>query len=280
MTARPYRPGRHLRVKCGGVELGVAEQRLDDADVDTVLEQVRGKAVAQGVWPDPLGDIRGRGGLDDDAIQLSGAERHHRVLAGEEPAIRAHDAQLSSGAPPVPKQHQQALGQHGVAIATALAAFDAQQHALAVDVAHLESRDLGDAQASAIGDRQRRLVLETRRGIEQSLHLLKRQHDRDLAGMGCSNQLAREVGPIKCVGEEEPKRRDDAVHGRRRNPGISLLDLEQADILCRRGMRRSSQPRREPADVADIVALRLARKPAQGHVIDQTLTKRTDRKNG
>ena len=50
----------------------MAEQHLDDADVDTVLEQVRGKAVAQGVRPDPLGDIRGRGGLDDDAIAAVG----------------------------------------------------------------------------------------------------------------------------------------------------------------------------------------------------------------
>ncbi len=30
----------------GGVELGVTEQNLDDADVDTVLEKVRGDGTA------------------------------------------------------------------------------------------------------------------------------------------------------------------------------------------------------------------------------------------
>ena len=35
------------------------EQRLDDADVDAVLEQVGRKAVTQRVRPDTLGDIRG-----------------------------------------------------------------------------------------------------------------------------------------------------------------------------------------------------------------------------
>ena len=36
----------------------VAEQRLDDADIDAILEQVRGEAVPQGVRANPLGDIR------------------------------------------------------------------------------------------------------------------------------------------------------------------------------------------------------------------------------
>ena len=48
----------------------MAEQRLDDADVDAVLEQVRGEAVPQRVRPDPLADARGVSRLDDDTVQL------------------------------------------------------------------------------------------------------------------------------------------------------------------------------------------------------------------
>jgi transposase len=48
------------------------------------------------------------------------------------------------------------------------------------------------------------------------------------------------------------------VHRRHRHAGLLLLDLEAAEILRDRGVRRASQPCREPPDVADIVALGLA----------------------
>jgi len=38
--------GGHLRVERCGIELGVPEQNLDQADIDILFEQVRGKAVA------------------------------------------------------------------------------------------------------------------------------------------------------------------------------------------------------------------------------------------
>jgi hypothetical protein len=48
------------------------------------------------------------------------------------------------------------------------------------------------------------------------------------------DQLARQVGPIDSVHEEEPQRRHNAVHARRRHAGIALFDLEPAHIICRR----------------------------------------------
>jgi len=74
---------------------------------------------------------------------------------------------------------------HGVAIPAALAALDlttkssqGDQHALAVDVAHLERRHLGDPQAGALCDAERRPVLEAGRGTQQARHLLGAEHDR------------------------------------------------------------------------------------------------------
>lgn len=52
-----HRPGRDLGVEGGVVELRMSEQDLDDADVGAVPQQVGGEAVAQGVRPDPFGDV-------------------------------------------------------------------------------------------------------------------------------------------------------------------------------------------------------------------------------
>jgi len=257
----------------------MAEQGLDDADIDTVLQQVGGKAVPQGVRSDPLGDVGCLGGFDDDAVKLAGADRQHGASAREEPAIGVQHTLLPPRAPPVAQQHEQALWQHGVAIAPALAAFDPEQHALAVDIAHLERRDLADAQASATGDRQGGLVLETGGCIEKPLHLALGQHHRDLAGMRGADQLARKLGPVERMREEEPQRRHDAVHGRRRHPGFPLLDLEPADILGGRSMPRASQPGRELPHIALVVTLRLRAEVPDGHILDQPLAKRADRPN-
>ena len=54
---RADRVGGHPRVDRGGVELGVPEQHLDHADVDVLLEQVGGEAVAQRVRRHPLLDL-------------------------------------------------------------------------------------------------------------------------------------------------------------------------------------------------------------------------------
>ena len=50
------RAGRDLGVERGRLELGVPEQHLDDPDIDILLQEVRGKAVPQGVRADLLAD--------------------------------------------------------------------------------------------------------------------------------------------------------------------------------------------------------------------------------
>src|SRR3546814_19023208 len=94
---RAHRLRCDLRVKGGGVECGMTEHHLDDADIDAILEQVRGEAVAQGVRSDTLVDIRGLGCLYDDPIELARADRRRSALAREEPAIRKEDDRKSAG---------------------------------------------------------------------------------------------------------------------------------------------------------------------------------------
>src|SRR5215207_10535049 len=80
--------GGHAGVAGGGVELGMPEQHLDDADVDVLLEQVSGEAVAQGVQAHGLVDLGQTGGRMAGGVELARGERVDPVLARKEPALR------------------------------------------------------------------------------------------------------------------------------------------------------------------------------------------------
>src|SRR5437764_211840 len=96
-----HRAGRDLGVEGRVVQLGVPEQDLDHPDVGAVLEQVGGEAVAQRMRSDPLGDVGRLRRLDDDAVELPGADRLACVLTGEQPAVAVHDALLPADLPPL-----------------------------------------------------------------------------------------------------------------------------------------------------------------------------------
>jgi hypothetical protein len=92
-----------------------------------------------------------------------------------------------------------------------------------------------------------------------------------------TNEPARQIGTIDRMREEEAQRRHDAVHRRHGNAILLLLDLEPAQVVGGRCIWRPAEERRQASDVAEIVALRLLAEPAQHHVVDQSLTKWTDR---
>src|SRR4051794_34079196 len=70
----PDRRTGNAGIKRRGVELGVAEERLDHADIDALLEQVGGKAVPQRVRRHALVDPRDLSGGTDDAAELAGPQ--------------------------------------------------------------------------------------------------------------------------------------------------------------------------------------------------------------
>src|SRR5215472_5367513 len=86
-----YSPDRGIGdagVKRCGVELGVTQECLDNANIDILLEEVRGEAVPQCVWRHALLDPGGLGGGTDGAAELAGRQRLDRVAAGKQPASR------------------------------------------------------------------------------------------------------------------------------------------------------------------------------------------------
>src|SRR6266568_6312202 len=79
------RLGGDAGIERRGVELGVTEQHLDDADIDVLLEQVGGKAVPQGVQRDALVDLRQLGCSMAGAIELARRHRLRRIAARKWP---------------------------------------------------------------------------------------------------------------------------------------------------------------------------------------------------
>src|SRR5690606_30210491 len=112
-------------------------------------------------------NLGGVGRLDHDAIELPGADWLEGVLARKQPAITMQYPLAMPVLPPLAQQGEQVGREHGIAISSTLAALDPDQHAFAVDIAHLEHGDLADAQPSTISHRQRRLMLEAGRRVEQ-----------------------------------------------------------------------------------------------------------------
>src|SRR6266704_6647273 len=114
-----------------------SEQHLDHSDIDVLLKQVGGEAVPQGVQRYTLVDLGPLGCGMTDAIELARRHRLHAVASWKQPALR------SCRPPPGPQQFEQMWRQHHVAVFAAFALVDADDHALAVDVADFERDHLG-----------------------------------------------------------------------------------------------------------------------------------------
>lgn len=104
-------------------------------------------------------------------------------------------------------------------------------------------------------------MLEAGGGVEETGNLVAAQDHGQLARMRQADQPARQVRAVERVGEEA-QRRHNAVHGRHGNAVTLLPDLEPAQVIRCRRVRRSAKEACEPPDIADVVALRLLAEPA------------------
>src|SRR6478735_4304833 len=102
----PDRLGGDTGVERGRVQLGVPEQNLDDTNIDILLEQVGGKAVAQRMRTDTLLDASGFCGLMDSPVDLARRDGLERVLSRKQPALGQHHAAPLALTPPEPQQFQ------------------------------------------------------------------------------------------------------------------------------------------------------------------------------
>src|SRR5277367_3030638 len=226
---RPDGVGGDAGIERRGVDLGMSEENLDHSDIGVLLQKVGCKAMPQRVRRHPFGDLGQVGRRMAGAVELARRYRLQRVLAREQPGLWLCDA------PPVAQKLQQHRRQHRVSILAAFALLDAQQHALAVDVGHLQRRHLRYAQARPIGDAERGLVLDARGCLQKARHLLGAENDRNLARLRNERQVFDDVGPIQRNGEEEPQRRNRTVDGRGADVVRGEMQLEKPQLFgCRR----------------------------------------------
>ena len=200
---------RHMRIARRRIELRMADHHLDDANVDALLQQMRGERVPQRMGRRRASRCRWRWPCRTHTVDVPGRHRLDRIAAGEQPRRRALDH------PPLAQQLEKPRRQHGIAVLAALALFDAQNHARTVDVRDLQVRDFRDAQAGAVGDAEDGAELWPRRRGHQSCRFLLGQDDRQLLRLLDDTQILAKLGPVAGECEEEPQRRHRAVDRRR-----------------------------------------------------------------
>ena len=102
---------------------------------------------------------------------------------------------------------------------------------LGIDVADPQHDDLAAAQAGAVGDAERSLVLETRAGggLDQPRHLIRREHARQLPRIVRAGAiLTAEIRTAERDGEKKAQRRGLRIHLRRLRALFDLRELEPA----------------------------------------------------
>ena len=257
-----------------------AQQHLDDADINVLFEQVGGKAVPQRVRTDALADARCFSGLVDGTVQLPRRDGVGVVGAGEQPPVRQQDAASLALAPPQPQESEQLGREHGIAVLASLALLDPDQHPLAVDVVGLEVRHLRHAQAGAIGDAERRPVLDARCRFQEPRHLVDAEHVGQLPGTRRQHELARQVGPLEGHREQETQRRHRGADDGLTSAMLALVDLKAPHVLGGRGLGRTAQKSRKGANLTDIIVLGPRPHRSHRHVVEHALTQRGNRSFG
>src|SRR5215467_11045932 len=95
------------------------------------------------------------GSITHDPVELACGDGQEGIAAGKQPQPWLRHP------PVVLEDRQQLWREHRMPVLLALPLFDAHQHALAVDVRHLEVGNFGDTQTGAVGHAEGGLVFDT-----------------------------------------------------------------------------------------------------------------------
>ena len=105
-----------------------------------------------------------------------------------------------------PQNIEQARRKQRVAVLVALAAFDMDQHALAVDRTDFQSANLANAQAGRVGRHQRNSVAQSRNGLQESGDLVGSQNGRQLFRLPPIDDPLERILLAHRDAEKEPQR--------------------------------------------------------------------------
>src|SRR5215831_12397333 len=118
--------------------------------------------------------------------------------------------------------------------------------------------------------------LEIARHGEQPLGLLRAHHQRELLRLLEVVDLGGEIVPPQRDAEQKPHPRHDPVAIADAQPALDQVQLEAADVVSCRRVRRAPQERGEAPAAVDVASLRMAPQLAGSHILDHTLAQRAD----
>src|SRR5579872_4798589 len=203
-------PSGKVEVNSRGLQIGMAQHHLNTAQVGAGFEEVGGEAVSERMRRDPLLDFSAftgfSNGLPYDLLRnrLVRTKVVHR--AGEKIRLWAH--------PPVvfTESREQFSAQGHLPVDTALALDYAQHHALAVDVAHLQSAQLGTAEASTVEGHEHRAVVQVARRRDQLPDLARTKNHRQPKALFWIWQILLHVSTLQHLDIQEAESADVQDH--------------------------------------------------------------------
>ena len=120
-------------------------------------------------------------------------------------------ALLRAFQPPLTQQRVDLVGQHDLAVFGAFALHDANDLALAINVADLGTDNLTSSETAAIGQRQHRPGLERDGACQQMTRLALAEHQRHSLGLAQMIDLSRKIMTAKCYAKQKLHTCHDAV---------------------------------------------------------------------
>ena len=219
-----------MEIDRGVGNVRVAEQELQCAEVGAGFMRVRRVRMPQRVGRDDLVEAGRACGVVDRRPDHFGRDRFVGPPpphgAGKEIGLRPHPAVV------LPQRGEKRGAQEEIAIAPAFALLDAQDHALAVDVADLHVAHFAPPEARAVEREQQRPVIKVLRTRDHALHFLLTEDDGQPLGALRIRELLLHVPPLQHAEVEEAQRRD-LVHDRANSQFalVKQIDLVAAEIV-------------------------------------------------
>src|ERR1035438_4188557 len=243
-------PGCHLQIL-------MAEQKLDGAQVGTGFEQMRGPGMANQVRRNSLTNA----GL----LRCLGACQPHDLVADGLLVIAMHPRreQIGAGLEPSPVDAQvleQGWAQGQIAVLVALAIDHMEDHALAVDVGDLQPGQFGAAHAGSVKHQQQGALKQAAAGVDQTCDFfLAEDVGQLLPHLGIGQKLA-ELMTMKRANVEEPQCGHVVLDRSRAELEFpEQVGLVAAQLIRTKLVRRLSKVLGEPLDETQITPRRAGR---------------------
>src|SRR5579864_4879364 len=203
---------RKMEVNRGFLQIAMTEQNLNGAQIRSGFEQVRRETVPQGVRMNLQTEPRPFGCFPaslPDHFRVDGRFPRVPPVAGEQPDLRS----APKSAPERSEFLQQLRTKHDISIFAALAALHVNDHPLTIDVADLQTSQLGTSQSGGVERHQEHAVERSGSRIDELGHRSRTEDlgkSENLSRIGC---FSNRPGFLERRHEKESKCSSSLVHG-------------------------------------------------------------------